>query len=283
MSRAVDATGSIFRKAIAVAGGIFCQELRRARVYMGYVLGLAALAGGLNAFLKYAAASGEAVNVFEAFIVAEHTGSVFQCLVLGYLLIIASAPFIRADTCLVLYRSGRRGWNAGALFYILLQTFLYVFFLAGACAAVSCPVGFLGKAWSSPVRMLTLDDTGMLARRYMVTFRCPGMVKNMTAVQAFGTTFMYLYVYLVLLGVVYYLCNLALKGFWGLIAVASVHLGSYFLPHQPIPRPYPGHFADGGNGLWMPFGSYLALVLIFAAISFWAVKRVDMLLRMEEV
>lgn len=243
----------------------------------------AALAGGLNSFFRYAAASGEAVNVLEAFIVAEHTGSIFQCLVLGYLLITASAPFIRADTCFVLYRSSRRGWNAGALFYILLQSLLYVFLLAGVCMAVSCPVGFLGESWSNPVHMLTLDDTGILAQRYMASFRCPGMVQNMTALQAFGITLLYLAAYFVLLGVIYYLCNLVFKGFWGLIAVATVRLGSYFLPNQPIPRPYPGHYVGDGDGLWMPLWLYLSLALIFAAISFLAVERVDMLLRVEEV
>ena len=282
MSKAAAMKENVFRRAIAVAGGIFSQEMRRVRVCMGYIFGLAVLAGELNAFLRYVDASGEAVNVLEAFIVAEHTGSIFQCLVLGYLLIIAAAPFIKADTYLVLYRSGRRGWNAGALFYILLQSFLYVFLLAGVCVAVSFPMGFFGELWSGPVHMLTLDESGMLAQRYMVTFCCTEMMKNMTVPQAFGITFLYLSVYLDMLGVIYYLCNLAFKGFWGLIAAATVHLGSYFLPYQPIPRPYPGYFADGGSGLWMPLGGYLALTLIFAVISFWAVKRVDMLLKSEE-
>lgn len=275
MCKAAAMKGNVFRKAVAVAGGIFCQEMRRVRVCIGYILGLAALAGGLNAFLRYVGASGEAVNVLEAFIVTEHNSGIFQCLVLGYLLIIASAPFIKADTYLVLYRSGRWSWNAGALIYILLQSFLYVLLLAGVCVAVSCPMGFFGESWSGPVHMLALDESGMLAQRYMVTFRCTEMMKNMTVPQAFGITFFYLSVYLDMLGVIYYLCNLAFKGFWGLIAVATVHLGSYFLPFQPIPRPYPGYFADGGNGLWMLVGGYLALALIFALISFWAVKRVD--------
>ena len=264
-------------KAIAIARGIFCQEMRRVRVYMGYLLGIAVLAGELNAFFRYVNASGEAANVLEAFIVAEHTGSIFQCLVLGYLLIIASAPFIKADTYLVLYRSSRRSWNAGALFYILLQSFLYVLLLAGICVTVSCPVGFFGESWSGPVYRLPLDDTGMLVQRYKVLFRCVGMVNKMTVPQAFGITFIYLFAYLVLLGVLYYLCNLALKGFWGLIAIAAVHLGSYFLPFTPVQRPCPGYFVDGRNGHWMPFCQYLVLILILIILSFWAVKRVDML------
>lgn len=282
MSKAVAMKGNVFRKAIAVAGGIFRQEMRRVRVCMGYILGLAALAGGLDAFLRYVDASGEVVNVLEAFIVSGHTSSIFQCMVLGYLLVIASAPFTKADTYLVLYRSSRRGWNAGAIFYILLQSFLYVLLLAGVCVAVSLPVGFFGESWSGPAHMLTLDESGMLARRFRVIFRCTEMMKNMTVPQAFGITVLYLSVYLDMLGVIYYFCNLAFKGFWGLIAAATVHLGSYFLPYQPIPRPYPGYFADGGNGLWMPLGGYLALTLVFVAVSFWAVKRVDMLLRAEE-
>ena len=64
--------------------------------------------------------------------------------------------------------------------------------------------------------------------------------------------------------------------------MATVHLGGYFLSCHPIPRPYPGQYADGGNGVWMLFGGYLVLALVFAAISFWAVKRVDMLSSVEE-
>lgn len=268
-------------KVIAITRGIFCQEMRRVRVFMGYILGLAILAGELNAFLQYAAASGESVNLLESFVVTEHSGTIVQFLVVGYLLVIASAPFIKADTYLVLYRCSRRIWNVGALLYILLQAFLYVLFLAGICAVVSCPVGILGKEWSNPVHMLISDDSGMLAMRYGVTFRCGRMVHNMTAPEAFGITFLYLFGYLVFLGVLYYLCNLVLQSFWGLIAVAAAHLGNYFLPYYPIRRPCPGYFADGGSGQWMPLGCYLAFILILAVGSFLAVKKVDMLSRAE--
>lgn len=268
-------------KALSITRGIFCQEMRKVRVHMGYILGLAILAGELNAFLRYAAASGESVNLLESFVVTEHSGMTVQFLVLGYLLVVASAPFIKADTYLVLYRCSRRIWNVGVLLYILLQAFLYVLFLAGICAVVSCPVGILGKKWSNPVYMLICDDSDMLAMRYGIAFRCGRMVQNMTVPKAFGITFLYLFGYLVFLGVLYYLCNLVLKSFWGLIAVAAAHLGNYFLPYYPIRRPCPGYFADGRSGQWMPFCCYLAFILILSVVSFLAVKRVDMLSRAE--
>lgn len=264
-------------KAIAVTRGIFSQEMRKARVLMGYVLGIAVLAGELNAFLGYVAAGGEPVNILETFIVAEHTRSGAQFLLLGYLLVIASAPFIRADTHLVLYRSSRRIWNGGAILYVLLQAFLYVLFLAGVCVAVSCPVGFLGNTWSRPVHMLAIDSYSMLAVRYGVDFSCRGMMQSMTVPQAFGITFLYLFGYLVFLGVLFYLCNLALRSFWGLVAVAGIHLGGYFLPFYLVQSPRPGYYVDGGNGHWMPLCRYLVFIVICVAISFWAVKRIDML------
>lgn len=262
---------------IAITWGIFCQEMRKVRVVMGYILGLGILAGELNTFLRYVAASGESVNLLETFIVTEHSGSGVKFLVLGYLLIVASAPFIKADTCLVLYRSSRKAWNAAALFYILMQAFLYVLFLAGICVAVSCPLGFAGKEWSNAVYMLAADDSGMLAMQYGVAFRCGRMVQNMTVLQAFGLTYLYLFSYLALLGVTFYLCNLVFRGFLGLLAVAAVHLGNYFLPVYPLQSPCPGYYVDGGYGHWLPLCRYLILNLLLAVVSFWAVKRVDML------
>lgn len=264
-------------KVIAITWGIFCQEMRKVRVIMGYILGLGILAVELNVFLRYVTASGEAVNLLETFIVTEHSGSSAQFLVLGYLLIAASAPFIRADTCFVLYRSSRKAWNAGALLYILMQAFLYVLFLAGICAAVSCPMGFVGKEWSNPAHILASDDSGILAMRYGVFFGCDRMIQNMTVFQAFGITCLYLFCYLALLGVAFYLCNLVFRGIWGLLAVAAIHLGNYFLPVYPLQRPCPGYFVDSGNGQWLPLGRYLFLILLFVVLSFSAVKRVDML------
>lgn len=264
-------------KVIAITWGIFCQEMRKVRVIMGYILGLGIMAGELNAFLRYVAASGESVNLLETFIVAEHSGSTAKFLVLGYLLIVASAPFIKADTCFVLYRSGRKAWNAGAFFYILLQALLYVLFLSGICTVVSCPLGFAGKEWSNPVQMLAAEDSGMLAMQYGVAFGCGRMLQNMSVLQAFVLTYLYLFSYLVLLGVTFYLCNLVCRGFWGLLAVAVVHLGNYFLPVYPLQSPCPGYYVDGGYGHWLPLFRYLILIWLFAVVSFWAVKRVDIL------
>lgn len=264
-------------KVTVITWGIFCQEMRKVRVVMGYMLGLGILAGELNTFLRYVANSGESVNLIETFIVTEHSGSGAKFFVLGYLLIVASAPFIKADTCLVLYRSSRKAWNAAALFYILMQAFLYVLFLAGICVAVSCPLGFAGKEWSDAIYMLAADDSGMLIMRYGAAFRCELMMQNMTVLQAFGITYLYLFSYLALLGVTFYLCNLVLRGFWGLLAVAAVHLGNYFLPVYPLQSPCPGYYVDGGNGYWLPLCRYLILILLFAVVSFLAVKKVDML------
>lgn len=111
--------------AARIAFGTLRQEMGSLRVIMGYLLGMTFLALALNDFFGYAMDIKEPVNICEAFIVMENQGIAGRFWVLGYLLIIADAPFVRRNTYMLLYRSGRRVWNMGMLLYVLIQAFVY--------------------------------------------------------------------------------------------------------------------------------------------------------------
>ena len=90
------------RKAIMITKGILRQELGSVRVMMGYLLGVTFLALSLNDFLAYAVDMKEPVNIFEAFIVTENQGTAGRFWILGYLLVIADAPFVKGNTYILL-------------------------------------------------------------------------------------------------------------------------------------------------------------------------------------
>lgn len=75
---------------------------------MGFVLGIALFGYWLNNFMQYVWDTGEPINILEAFIVVEHYYKNILFLVLGWLLIISDAPFIKGNTYLTLCRSSRK-------------------------------------------------------------------------------------------------------------------------------------------------------------------------------
>ena len=166
--------------AVRITFGTLRQEMGSLRVIMGYLLGMTFLALALNDFFGYAMDIKEPVNIFEAFIVMENQGIAGRFWVLGYLLIIADAPFIRRNTYMLLYRSGRRVWNMGMLLYVLTQAFAYSGCLAVGSVAAGIPCGFFGRHWSSPVYLLAVNASGAIAEKYSLFFEGAAMMKHMT-------------------------------------------------------------------------------------------------------
>ncbi|MCI8528160.1 MAG: hypothetical protein HFH82_03240 [Lachnospiraceae bacterium] len=263
------------RKVIMITKGILRQELGSVRVMMGYLLGVTFLALSLNDFLAYAVDMKEPVNIFEAFIVTENQGTAGRFWILGYLLVIADAPFVKGNTYILLYRSGRRVWNMGMLLYVFLQALMYTMCFAVISVIVNIPYGFPGGIWSSPVYMLATVPSNAIAEKYHIFFEGAAMMKHMTVLQAFGITFLYMLCYFVFLGVLLYVCNLVFGGFWGLAAVAAVHLGGVILSFAAGLHQNSAYFVDGAGSHWRYPGMMLAFILVLALVSLFAVGRVE--------
>ncbi len=73
----------------------FLEEWHNKRVIMGFLLGIALFGYWLSLFFQYALDIGEPVNVLEAFIVVEHHHKSILFLVVGWLLMISDAPFVK--------------------------------------------------------------------------------------------------------------------------------------------------------------------------------------------
>ncbi len=106
-------------------------------------------------------------------------------------------------------------------------------------------------------------------------------MENMTVPQAFITTFAFLYLYLVVLGILLYVCNLLLKEIYGILIVFGIQLFGYLLQQEGfvnlsfMAKAIPGYSIDGSGGEWNTVFLFAGIILILALISLWLIGRVD--------
>ncbi len=266
----------------------FLEEWHNKRVIMGFLLGIALFGYWLSLFFQYALDIGEPVNVLEAFIVVEHHHKSILFLVVGWLLMISDAPFVKKNTYLSLYRSSRKKWNAAMLQYIMIQAFLYVAGIAAVSVSVSTLLGFWGNMWSSPVYHLAMDTGNQLGVKYNITFPWVNVMRAMTVPQAFLLTFVFLFLYLAWIGFLLYVCNLLLKEIYGILIVFGIQISGYLFQQEGfsyvslMAKAIPGYAIDGTGGQWKVVILFCALLLIFALISLWLIGRVDFKDEVEE-
>ena len=99
--------------------------------------------------------------------------------------------------------------------------------------------------------------------------------------QAFAVTFLFLYLYLVFLGMLLYVCTLLLSGIWGIVVVMGVHLAGYlrmmdgYIETSFFARAVPGNFIDGTGAYWKSALLFLVLIAVLMALSTVFVKRIE--------
>lgn len=252
------------------------------RVIMGFLAGMAVPFFWLRNFLDYAAGTGEPVNILEAFPVVEHEYTTVMFLVLGWFLIISDAPFINGNTCYSLYRTRKQSWNIAMVFYILVQAVLYTAAVALPMILASLPQGFVGKMWSNPVYMLSKDYNISRGTEYRISFLQQNMMRRMNVPQAFAATALCFFLYLVVMGILLYTCNLLLGSIWGIVIAFIVHVGRWKLPFPGqgrfalIEYACPGNFADAeGMHLVWPVAVMVVLAAVLAAVGCMFIDRVD--------
>lgn len=264
-----------------ITKNIFLEECGNKRVIMGFVLGLALFGYWLNFFFRYALDTGEPVNILESFIVIEHHYKNMLFLVLGWLLIVSDAPFIKGNIYFLMYRSSRRKWNIGMLFYIMVQAFFYVAFIAALSVTASSFLGFSGDMWSSPVYDLAMDVGNDIGVEYNITFPWENMMRCMSVPQAFAVTFLFMWLYLLFLGVLLYVCNLLLKGIFGILIVFGIQLSGYLLQQDGFgdislfAKSMPAYSIDRTGMHWETALLFLGMILSLALVSLWLVRHVD--------
>lgn len=264
-----------------IVRGMFQQEQRSGRVFMGYLLGIAIMGYWMSGFLRYVADTGEPINILETFCVIEQHYVNLLFLVLGWLLVVADAPFMKGNLYLLLYRCGRKRWNMGMLFYILAQAFFYTAAMASFATMISGFFGFAGNMWSSPVYVLALDVGNSIGTKYNITFPWLMMMKTMSVPQAFAVTFLFFYLYLAFMGVLFYTAALLFSRTVGIAVAMGVHLAGYLrmmsghTETSLLARAIPGNFIDGTRSCWQSAALFLGLIIILMVFSSLFVKKME--------
>lgn len=266
---------------VVIIKGMFWQEQRNGRVFMGYLLGFAIMGYWMSGFLRYVADTGEPINILETFCVVEQHYVNMLFLVLGWLLVMADVPFMKGNIYLLLYRCGRNRWNTGMLFYTFIQAFCYTAAMAAFSIIVSSFCGFTGDMWSSPVYALALDVGNNIVVKYNITFPWIEMMRTMSVPQAFAVTFLLLYLYLVFLGVLLYTTALLFQKTAGIVVVMGVHLTGYLqmmdghIATSLLARAVPGNFIDKTSGYWLSVALFLTLITVLIILSSVLVKEIE--------
>lgn len=268
-------------KCAVLVKGMLDEKRQSGRVFMGYLLGFAIMGYWMQGFLRYAVETGEPVNILETFCVVEQHYVNLLFLILGWLLVIADAPFMKGNACLVLYRCGRRRWNMGMLFYIFVQAFFYTGAMAAFSIVVSSSFGFAGDIWSSPVYALALDTGNNIGVKYNITFPWLEMMKAMSVPQAFAVTFLFFYLYLAFMGVLLYTFALLFSGNAGMAVVMGVHLAGYLrmmdghTETSLLARAIPGNFIDGTLSYLQSAALLLSMIIVLMALSSFFINSVE--------
>ncbi len=140
---------------VVIIKGMFQQEQRSGRVFMGYLLGFAIMGYWMSGLLRYVADTGEPINILEPFCVVEQHYVNMLFLVLGWLLVVADAPFMKGNMYLLLYRCGRKRWNMGVLLYAFALLF----------SGIAGMVAVMGVHLAGYLRMMDgYTETSLLAR-----------------------------------------------------------------------------------------------------------------------
>ena len=273
---------------LGITKNMLRQEQGEKRAVMGFLLGIALLGWRLQLFLKYAADMGEPVNILEAFVVVAHLYKNMLFLPLGWLLLVADAPFVKGNAYLVLHRCGRKVWNLGMLLYIAVQAFLYAACLALVSVLASSPLGFAGNMWSSPVYDLAMGQAESEAMEAGIDFSWPNIMEAMHVPEAFFLTLLFLWLYLMMLGMLLYVCTLLMKEIFAILAVFGVQIGGFLLQEGMSPqfsllsKSVLGYSVDGNGGEWKTALLFVGILLILAVISLCFIGRVDFQLKTEE-
>ncbi len=266
---------------VRIARETFWQERRDGRVVMGYLLGLAMTAYFADNFLKYALELEEPVNILETFCVVENSCTNLLFLSLGWIFVIADAPFVKNSTYLLLYRCGRKRWNRGMLLYLFGQAFFYTACLAAFTVVFSSSRGFAGDVWSSPAYFLTTDLGKNIAVKHHASFSQAMLMKSMTVPQVFALSFLFMVLYLAFLGALLYVCNLLMPGILGALATLGVHMLGYLQRMEGdsrfslLAQAVPGNLMDGSLRYWNSAALFLGLIAAEVFLTVIFVNKVD--------
>lgn len=112
-----------FRQIILVLSGQLRAALMSKRVLIGYLIGVMAALKAAYLYGEYA--SNHPIQIFEPWLMNFRSLADITIMLVGFILVVADAPFVDSRSLLTIYRTSRGNWYDGLCLYVLVQGIIY--------------------------------------------------------------------------------------------------------------------------------------------------------------
>lgn len=143
-----------FRQIILVLLGQLRAALMSKRVLIGYLIGV--MAALKAAYLYGGYASNHPIQIFEPWLMNFRSLADITIMLVGFILVVADAPFVDSRSLLTIYRTSRGNWYDGLCLYVLVQGIIYFALSLTASCIYTIPHGYIQNQWSVAMKQLVL-------------------------------------------------------------------------------------------------------------------------------
>lgn len=213
------------RTILRMEGHIFRSWVTTPRVYVALVMNafvVSVISARLLAFSRFVA---EPVNILEPFIISGSEASWAVFLPLGFLLLLADAPFVTSRTPYELIRVGRAQWVKAQLVYIVMAGVVFYGLTALISGLLVAPNAFVGNLWSRPLYYLSRGDRTAI-ELFQIAFEYPQFIGGMRPLTAWFQVLSLSMLYGIVLGMILFVFNLRGHAL-GWILATLVHVIGY--------------------------------------------------------
>lgn len=221
------------------------QAFLSPRILIGY---LYSLWMGISIGMRYTSFSGGMqIGIFDAFILLSNEKFQVTLLMIGFLIVIADAPFVDSRTYYVLIRSSSSKWRHSMVVYIALQVFIYEG-IALLGSMIPCVIGGNPgtlNEWSEVLQIMQNAMPEIAVSNYDLPIIGNGILKSFSVVQALIHSFVLNSAYLFFLGLVIFAGNLNSRLPLGNIIAIGIHLIGMLVMSDFVPLYKPSLVAHG--------------------------------------
>ena len=216
-----------FRQIILVLLGQLRAALMSKRVLIGYLIGV--MAALKAAYLYGGYASNHPIQIFEPWLMNFRSLADITIMLVGFILVVADAPFVDSRSLLTIYRTSRGNWYDGLCLYVLVQGIIYFALSLTASCIYTIPHGYIQNQWSVAMKQLVLWPSDKAIITWHLVAPDKTLIEGVLPWESVFHTFLLMLLYSLVLGMLLYVLNAGINKAIGTIAAAAVHVSGIIL------------------------------------------------------
>lgn len=264
---------------------IFQSWATNPRIYLAFLMNALVASVISTRLLEFSQYHSEPINVLEPLIISASEANIAVFLPLGFLLLLADAPFVTTRTTYELIRVGKEDWVKAQLIYIFVSGMVFYSFTALVSGLLVASNAYIANIWSKPLYLLTQGDTTAI-RLFQLGFEYPEFISRLRPIAAWMQALTLSMLYGVVLGMILFTFNLHGHALGWILAIL-IHLIGYVgirsaflfvIPSKLWLFAYSLPTWLDGKGMFgvLPFAAYIlffVLILLLSALAMLFGKR----------